>query len=96
METVYTVSYTHLDVYKRQGIRNNKVGFAEIFSRFSDEFVTLVPQGRDDRLNFYQKLISDVALPNIKAKENLPKLISSCISTIGKNTKDETLSLIHI
>ena len=73
-----------------KGIRNNKVGFAEIFSRFSDEFVTLVPQGRDDRLNFYQKLISDVALPNIKAKENLPKLISSCISTIGKNTKDET------
>lgn len=77
-----------------KGIRNNKVGFAEIFSRFSDEFVTLVPQGRDDRLSFYQKLISDVALPNIKSKDNLQNLISNCIATIGgTNAKEKTYKI---
>ncbi|MEH6407192.1 MAG: ATP-binding protein [Leeuwenhoekiella sp.] len=50
----------------KKGINNHKVGFAELFSRFSEKFITLTPQGVDDRRNFYAQLIGDVAVANTK------------------------------
>ncbi len=43
------------------GIDRKKVGFTEIFSRFSDSFIKLVPPGTDDRKAFYAQLITDIA-----------------------------------
>lgn len=37
----------------QKGIKNKKVGFAEIFSRFSDEFIHLVTLGKEDKNNFF-------------------------------------------
>ncbi len=72
------------------GIKRKKVGFAEIFDRFADEFVNLVPKG-DPRLktDFYQQLIGDVALVNAP-KGQIPKLVRKCV------TKDKTKSLRHL
>lgn len=48
----------------QKGINNHKVGFAELFSRFSEKFITLVPTGKEDRRAFYTQLIGDVAIAN--------------------------------
>jgi hypothetical protein len=66
-----------------RGIRNKKVGFAEIFSRFSDEFIKLVPNGKADRQNFYTELIGAVASANLQDQSKIKPLIKKCI---GKET----------
>ena len=63
-----------------RGIKNKKVGFAEIFSRFSDEFIKLVPNGKADRQEFYTNLIGDVASANLTDKSKIKPLINKCIS----------------
>lgn len=65
-----------------KGINNHKVGFAEIFSRFSDDFVTLVPKGPEDRKKFYTKLIGDVAYVNLDDKTTVNEVIRSCMVKI--------------
>ena len=66
-----------------KGIKNKKVGFAEIFSRFSDEFIKLVPNGKADRQAFYTELIGAVASANLKDQGKIKPLINKCI---GKET----------
>jgi hypothetical protein len=66
-----------------RGIKNKKVGFAEIFSRFSDEFIKLVPNGKADRQAFYSELIGAVATANLKDTTKIKQLINKCI---GKET----------
>ncbi len=62
-----------------RGIKNKKVGFAEIFSRFSDEFIKLVPNGKADRQAFYSELIEAVATANLKDTSKIKRLINKCI-----------------
>jgi DNA transposition AAA+ family ATPase len=64
----------------QRGINGKKVGFAEIFSRFSDEFIKLVPQGHADRQAYYTQLISTVATANASDPNNVPKLVKKCLS----------------
>lgn len=66
-----------------RGIQNKKVGFAEIFSRFSDEFIKLVPNGKADRQAFYTELIGSVATANLTDTSKVKPLINKCI---GKQT----------
>ncbi|AMA48959.1 ATP-binding protein [Flavobacterium covae] len=62
-----------------RGISGKKVGYAEIFSRFSDEFIKLVPNGKDDRKDFYSELIGAVATANTKDPSKVRPLINKCI-----------------
>lgn len=62
-----------------KGINNHKVGFAEIFSRFSDDFVTLVPRNPQDRQEFYKKLFGDVAFVNVDDKKQVNEIVKSCM-----------------
>lgn len=68
------------------GITREKVGYAEIFDRFADEFVKIAPTAPKDKQDFYRQLIGDVALVNAP-KSMINKLITKCVS------KDETKSL---
>jgi AAA domain len=61
------------------GINNKKVGFAEIFSRFSDEFIKLVPNGKADRNDFYKDLIGTVASANLEDKTKVKTLVNKCL-----------------
>lgn len=63
----------------KRGITNKKVGYAEIFSRFSDEFIKLTPSGPVDRKNFYTELIGDVASANLEDKAKVRPLINKCL-----------------
>jgi hypothetical protein len=75
----------------RNGIGRKKVGFAEIFSRFSDEYVKLVPNGKDDRTAFYTDLIGTVATANTPEGTNVRPLINQCLKKEATLRHLETL-----
>lgn len=85
----YMIGADGLRVKIQKGISNKKVGFAEIFSRFSDEYVKLVPNGKLDRTIFYTQLISDVANANLEDRTKTKILVNKCI------TKDTTLRYLE-
>lgn len=72
----------------KKGIRNEKVGYAEIFDRFSGDFVKLTPIGKEDRTLFYQQLIGDVANANATDKNTVNRLVNKCLK--------KTRSLRHL
>lgn len=76
----YMMGADGLKAKMNRGISNEKVGYAEIFSRFSDEFVKLVPAGVDDKKSFYRRLIADVASVNIKDDALVGKMVNKCLS----------------
>lgn len=63
----------------RKGINNKRVGFAELFSRFSDEFIQLIPQPKEDKQAYYRKLLSDVAKANCNDKTIINQLVAKCL-----------------
>jgi len=63
----------------KRGIRNEKVGYAEIFSRFSDEFIKLVPTGSEQKKEFYRDLIGAVATANGVKETKTRTLIRQCL-----------------
>lgn len=63
-----------------KGLNAQKVGYAEIFSRFSDEFIKLVPNGKADRQAYYTELIGAVASANVADASKIKPLINKCIS----------------
>jgi len=75
----YMIGADGLRAKIQKGISGKKVGFAEIFSRFSDEFVKLVPNGKEDRQAFYSDLIGTVASANIKDQNKVMPLIKKCL-----------------
>jgi len=62
-----------------KGILKQKVGYREIFSRFSDRFTQTVPQDHKERLNFYYKLIHDVLAVNMEDKSQLNEIVKRCL-----------------
>lgn len=68
-----------------QGINHKKVGYAEIFSRFSDEFVRVTPVSREDKIEFKKQLVRQVAEANCNNPELIPQLVRKCLD------KDSTL-----
>lgn len=63
-----------------RGIRHKKVGFREIFSRFSDEFIKLTPTGVDDKQAFYRQLVGDVATANSASKTKVNTYVKQCLT----------------
>jgi hypothetical protein len=83
-----------------RGIQNKKVGYAEIFSRYSDRFSSIVPKDRTERLNFYKKLITDVLTVNIKNKSKLNEIVRRCLTNdsegnIGGLRRAESLLILN-
>lgn len=74
-----------------RGINNEKVGFKEIFSRFSEGYVRLVPAGKEDRANFYRQLFEDVAAVNSANKENIGSMVKKAIQKEASLRYLETL-----
>lgn len=62
-----------------RGIQNKKVGFKEIFSRYSDKFLKIVPIDKTEKIKFYQKLISDVIAANVADKNKVMELTKKCM-----------------
>lgn len=86
----YMIGADGLRAKIESGIRNKKVGYAEIFDRFFD-IISLVPKGKDDREQFYARLIKDVADANVKADEDTSVLVRQCMSESKRLRYLETL-----
>ena len=66
-----------------RGINSKKVGYKEMFSRYSSKFSSVVPSGRDDRLYFYKKLITDVLSANMDDTSKLNLIVKKCLNADG-------------
>lgn len=75
----------------QKGINNKKVGFAEIFSRFSDEFIQLTPNGVDDKKAFYNELLTQVATANHTGSQPVETLVKQCLKKEATLRHLETL-----
>lgn len=75
----------------QKGINSKKVGYAEIFSRFSDEFIQLTPNGVDDRKAFYHELLTQVAKANHTGSQPVEVLVKQCLKKEATLRHLETL-----
>ena len=66
-----------------RGIRSQKVGYREIFSRFNNRYRGIVPKDKQEKLGFYKTLISDVLSANCSNKEMVNKLTAKCLRNDG-------------
>lgn len=85
----------------RRGIESKKVGYRELFSRFSGKYTVTVPQSTQDRLSFYRKMVTDVLSVNMDEKEKryMTELVNRCIVTdengnIGGLRRAESLLIL--
>ena len=76
----YLIGADGLKAKIQKGIANQKVGFRELFSRFSSNFQSIVPTDRNEQIAFYKKLISDVLTVNMTDTSQINKVINKCIS----------------
>jgi len=82
-----------------RGISNKKVGYAELFSRYSESYTTIVPAEKNEKLSFYKKLITDVLTPNMKNKTKLNEIVRRCLNNdsgnIGGLRRAESLLILN-
>lgn len=75
----------------KRGIQNQKVGYRELFSRFSDEFISVTPTGKLERQQFYSQLFADVARVNIQDKSKVKEMVKKSLKKEGTLRYLETL-----
>lgn len=83
-----------------KGINTKKVGFRELFSRYSEKYTTIVPAERNEKISFYKKLIGDVLGANTNNKSKINEITRRCLSTddtgnIGGLRRAESLLQLH-
>ncbi|MDR3094894.1 MAG: ATP-binding protein [Bacteroidales bacterium] len=92
-------------------ISSKTVGYAEMFSRFSERYRKITPSISAERTEFYRKLISDVLRPNVTNPEELIEakgrkvrkldwLVSQCLTVdetgrIGGLRRAESLAILN-
>jgi hypothetical protein len=96
----YMIGADGLRAKIEKGIRNQKVGYRELFSRFSGNFRSTVPVGRQEKLAFYQTLIRTVLEANMTDKSSLNEIVKRCITkdtqdNIGGLRRAESLLMLH-
>ncbi len=82
----------------QQGINSKKVGYAELFSRFSEKYSSIVPIDRHEKLAFYKKLIGDVLSINMEDSSQIPVIIKKCLigdENIGGLRRAESLIILN-
>jgi DNA transposition AAA+ family ATPase len=83
-----------------RGRREMRVGYAEIFSRVSENYSKIVPSDKHEKEMFYKKLITDVLSANIARKELIPDVVRQCLTTnatghIGGLRRAENLAILY-
>jgi hypothetical protein len=82
-----------------RGIANRKVGYREIFSRYSGKFRKITPSDRQERYAFYRDLITAVLSANCANKAAIPELVKKCLASgadgeIGGLRRAESLLIL--
>ena len=83
-----------------RGIQNKKVGYREIFSRFSERYSQIVPTDRKEKQAFYKQLITDVLTVNMTNKTKLNEIVRRCLTddqsgNIGGLRRAESLLILN-
>src|SRR5690606_12912023 len=96
----YLMGAEGLREYIRKGMRNKRVGFREIFSRFSERYTSIVPVDLQEKQQFYKRLITDVLSVNAPSHVNLNEVIRKCLTKdednkIGGLRRAESLLILH-
>lgn len=83
-----------------RGIQNKKVGYAELFSRYSERYSSIVPPDRNEKISFYKKLITEVLSVNMKNKTRLNEIVKRCLTNdengnIGGLRRAESLLILN-
>lgn len=76
----YMIGADGLRAKIERGINGKKVGYREIFSRFSDEYTLIVPSGDQERKAFYSQLISDVAMVQVNDETKVNRMVKACLA----------------
>jgi len=84
----------------RRGMKSKKVGFREIFSRFSERYTSVVPTDLQEKQHFYKQLITDVLKVNAPDNSQLNEIIRKCLikdedNRIGGLRRAESLLILH-
>ena len=75
----YVIGANSLRSKISRGISMDRESFAELFSRLSEKFSTVVPKERKECVDFYKRLITDVISANMTEKNNLSELVNRCL-----------------
>lgn len=83
-----------------RGINNKKVGYRELFSRYSERYTTVVPVDRLEKQAFYKQLITQVLSVNMTNKTKLNDIVRRCLTTddngnIGGLRRAESLLILN-
>jgi len=83
-----------------RGINSKKVGYKEMFSRYSEKYTSVVPRDRQEKIGFYRKLITDVLTVNMADKNSLSAIVKRCLTTddsgyIGGLRRAESLLILN-
>ncbi|GAB6009609.1 AAA family ATPase [Dysgonomonas reticulitermitis] len=82
-----------------KGVSKDKDYFAELFSRFSENFSSIVPTEKYEKYSFYEKLIRDVLSANITDKIQLNTLVKKSLVDINGSIsglrRAESLLILH-
>lgn len=63
-----------------RGIENKKVGFRELFSRYSEKFTTITPREKTERQNFYIRMIVEVLKKNDCDPDEAKEIAKRCLN----------------
>lgn len=95
----YMMGADGLQAYIKRGIKNQRVGFREIFSRYGNKYGKITPSGNEQKTVFYRQLITQVVSANIKDKAKINDIVNRCITRdadgyIGGLRRAETLLIL--
>ena len=76
----YMIGADGLRTKIERGINHQKVGYREIFDRFASEFRGIVPDVKEEKQAFYEKLFYDVAEHNLEDKKGINQIVKKCFA----------------
>jgi hypothetical protein len=82
-----------------RGISNKKVGYRELFSRFSGKPSSIVPPDQSSKLTFYRNLITEVLSAQTNDKKAIELIVKKCLvqqdGYIGGLRRAESLLILY-
>ena len=96
----YMIGADGLKALIEKGIRNKKVGYREIFSRFSSSYTKATPIIKEQKVLFYKKLITDVVSANLEDKSKLNEIVNKSMKmdesgNIGGLRRAESILILN-
>lgn len=95
----YMMGADGLRAYLTRGIKNQKVGFREIFSRYGNKYGRVTPVDNNERISFYRTLLTQVVKANATNGVNVSEIVNKCLAKdseghIGGLRRAESLLLL--